>query len=66
MTVCVACLLKNIFYYVTVMNENYVHPALPDGAEAGILEGMYRLIQRAQKPKICPACSTLGERNYSA
>ena len=31
------------FYYITVMNENYVHPALPEGAEQGILRGMYRL-----------------------
>jgi pyruvate dehydrogenase E1 component len=34
---------ESIFYYITVMNENYAHPALPAGAEAGILSGMYRL-----------------------
>ncbi|MFN7087853.1 MAG: alpha-ketoglutarate dehydrogenase [Burkholderiales bacterium] len=34
---------EDVFYYVTVMNENYVHPALPEGAEEGILRGMYRL-----------------------
>jgi len=34
---------ENVFYYITCMNENYAHPALPDGAEAGILKGMYRL-----------------------
>ena len=33
----------NVFYYITVMNENYVHPALPDGAREGILRGMYRV-----------------------
>jgi len=32
---------ESIFYYITVMNENYQQPAMPDGAEAGILEGMY-------------------------
>jgi pyruvate dehydrogenase E1 component len=32
-----------VFYYLTVMNENYVQPALPDGAEEGILRGLYRL-----------------------
>jgi len=32
-----------IFYYITCMNENYVQPAMPDGAGAGILSGMYRL-----------------------
>jgi len=34
---------ENIFYYVTVMNENYAMPALPAGAEQGILQGMYSL-----------------------
>ncbi|UHD16031.1 pyruvate dehydrogenase (acetyl-transferring), homodimeric type [Thiocapsa bogorovii] len=36
---------ENVFYYVTAMNENYVQPALPEGAEAGILKGMYRVHQ---------------------
>jgi pyruvate dehydrogenase E1 component len=34
---------EDVFYYVTVMNENYAHPAIPAGAEEGILKGMYRL-----------------------
>jgi pyruvate dehydrogenase E1 component len=34
---------ENIFYYISCMNENYVHPAMPKGAEEGILKGMYRL-----------------------
>jgi pyruvate dehydrogenase E1 component len=34
---------ENVFYYITVMNENYVHPGLPEGAESGILKGMYLL-----------------------
>ena len=34
---------EDVFYYVTVMNENYAHPALPDGAVPGILSGMYLL-----------------------
>src|SRR6267143_880391 len=34
---------EDVFYYVTVMNENYAHPAMPQGAEDGILKGMYRL-----------------------
>jgi len=33
----------NIFYYITVMNENYQHPGLPKGSEEGILKGIYRL-----------------------
>jgi pyruvate dehydrogenase E1 component len=32
---------EDVFYYLTVLNENYEHPALPEGAEAGILKGMY-------------------------
>jgi len=34
---------ENIFYYITCMNENYVHPPMPDGVENGILRGMYLL-----------------------
>jgi pyruvate dehydrogenase E1 component len=34
---------ENRFYYVTTMNENYVQPAMPEGAEEGIINGMYRL-----------------------
>jgi pyruvate dehydrogenase E1 component len=32
---------QDVFYYVTVMNENYAHPAMPPGAEEGILKGLY-------------------------
>ena len=32
---------EDVYYYITVMNENYVHPALPAGVEGGILKGMY-------------------------
>lgn len=31
------------FYYVTLMNENYPQPTLPEGVEASIIKGMYRL-----------------------
>jgi pyruvate dehydrogenase E1 component len=34
---------EDIFYYLTVMNENYRHPEMPKGAEKGIVRGMYRL-----------------------
>jgi pyruvate dehydrogenase E1 component len=40
---------EDVFYYITVMNENYPQAAMPDGAEAGILRGMYRL--REEKGK---------------
>ena len=32
-----------MFYYITCMNENYVHPPMPPGVEDGILRGMYLL-----------------------
>jgi pyruvate dehydrogenase E1 component len=32
---------EDVFYYVTLMNENYSHPAMPAGAEEGIRKGMY-------------------------
>jgi pyruvate dehydrogenase E1 component len=31
------------FYYITLMNEDYAHPPLPDGVEEGIVRGLYRL-----------------------
>ncbi len=34
---------EDIFYYITVMNENYPHPEMPPGAEQNIIKGMYRL-----------------------
>jgi len=43
---------EDVFYYLTVMNENYHHPAMPEGVEEGIIKGMYRL--REAKPKAKP------------
>ncbi|NWG75691.1 MAG: pyruvate dehydrogenase (acetyl-transferring), homodimeric type, partial [Rubrivivax sp.] len=40
---------EDVFYYLTVMNENYEHPAMPKGAEDGIIKGMYLL--RPADPK---------------
>jgi pyruvate dehydrogenase E1 component len=34
---------EDVFYYLTLMNENYHHPAMPEGAEEGILRGMHRV-----------------------
>ena len=42
---------ESIFYYITVMNENYQHPDMPDGVEAGILKGLY-LFQAGQNASI--------------
>jgi pyruvate dehydrogenase E1 component len=32
---------EDVFFYLTVMNENYHHPAMPEGAERGIVKGLY-------------------------
>ncbi|GMU46333.1 MAG: hypothetical protein AMXMBFR26_11150 [Porticoccaceae bacterium] len=41
---------ENCFYYITTMNENYLHPELPAGAEQGIVRGIYRLESGPQRP----------------
>jgi pyruvate dehydrogenase E1 component len=38
---------EDVYYYVTVMNENYHHPEMPKGVEQGILRGMYLLREGA-------------------
>jgi pyruvate dehydrogenase E1 component len=45
---------EDIFYYVTVMNENYEHPEMPVGAAADILKGMY-LLRRGHSSDTNPA-----------
>jgi pyruvate dehydrogenase E1 component len=34
---------EDVYYYLTLMNENYPHPPMPEGAEEGILRGLHRL-----------------------
>ena len=46
---------EDVFYYLTVMNENYPHPPMPEGAEEGILRGMHR-VARGRRRARC-ACS---------
>lgn len=50
---------ENIFYYLTVMNENYSHPAMPQGVEEGILKGMYVLKKGEVKSKL-PTVQLMG------
>ncbi len=38
---------EDVFYYITLMNENYQHPAMPKGTEEGIIKGMYCLSESA-------------------
>lgn len=42
---------ENCFYYITLMNENYRHPDMPEGAQEGIIKGMYLLEQGKSKKK---------------
>ncbi len=50
---------EDVFYYITVMNENYTHPAMPVGAEQGILKGMY-LLSEGKAKKNQPKVQLLG------
>jgi pyruvate dehydrogenase E1 component len=51
---------EDVFYYITVMNENYQHPAMPEGAEAGILKGMYPFREGKAAKKKAPRVQLLG------
>ncbi len=50
---------EDVYYYITVMNENYEHPAMPAGAETGILKGMY-LLREGKAKKGAPKVQLLG------
>jgi len=44
---------EDVYYYITLMNENYSHPEMPKGAEAGILKGMYNFrLSETKGPKV--------------
>ena len=43
--------MDNIFYYITVMNENYIQPDMPKGVEEGIIKGMYVFKEAKKKSK---------------
>jgi len=49
---------EDVYFYVTVMNENYEHPAMPEGAEADILKGLYAF--RRGKASNGPRVQLLG------
>ena len=42
---------KDVIYYLTLENENYVHPPMPNGVEEDIIKGMYKL-HSTKKPKV--------------
>jgi pyruvate dehydrogenase E1 component len=43
---------ENVFYYITVMNENYVQPDMPTGVEDGIIKGMYSFKAEKKRAKV--------------
>ncbi|ETX14914.1 pyruvate dehydrogenase [Roseivivax halodurans JCM 10272] len=42
---------EDVFYYITLMNENYQHPEMPTGAEEGIIKGLYRMSKTSRPGK---------------
>jgi pyruvate dehydrogenase E1 component len=50
---------EDVFYYLTVMNENYHHPAMPEGVEEGIIKGLYPL-SKGEGKKNAPHVQLLG------
>ncbi len=51
---------EDVFYYLTLMNENYVQPAIPDGAREGILKGMHLVRDAGQARSRKPRAQLLG------
>lgn len=51
---------ENVFYYLTVMNENYAHPSMPKGAEKGILKGLYQLSKSKKDNGKNPTVQLMG------
>ena len=44
--------MEDLFYYITLYNENYAQPPMPEGAEEGILKGIYKLKAGNGKAKV--------------
>ncbi|MCV2883063.1 transketolase-like TK C-terminal-containing protein, partial [Actibacterium sp. XHP0104] len=42
---------EDVFFYLTLMNENYAHPDMPMGVEDGIIKGLYRFSKTARPGK---------------
>ena len=51
---------EDVFYYITLMNENYQHPAMPDGVEEGIVKGMYLFREGTSTKADAPRVQLLG------
>ena len=51
---------ENVFYYLTVMNEDYVHPTMPIGVEEGILKGLYQFKKSDKDNGKVPTVQLMG------
>ena len=51
---------EDIYYYITVLNENYAHPAMPEGAQDGILKGLYLLQENTGGEAGAPRVQLMG------
>jgi len=51
---------EDIYYYITLLNENYRHPDMPKNAESGILKGMYLLHEGGKAEKKSPRVQLMG------
>ena len=43
---------EDVYYYLTLLNENYAHPAMPEGATEGILKGLYQIDSHDGKERV--------------
>jgi pyruvate dehydrogenase E1 component len=51
---------EDVYYYLTVLNENYAHPGMPEGAAQDIIRGMYLFKRGAQGGGKAPRVQLLG------
>ena len=51
---------EDVFYYVTLMNENYHHPGLPEGAAEGIVRGLYLFSEGQEAEAGAPRVQLMG------
>ncbi|HTU69452.1 MAG TPA: pyruvate dehydrogenase (acetyl-transferring), homodimeric type [Candidatus Baltobacteraceae bacterium] len=51
---------EDVYYYITLLNENYTHPAMPQGAADGILRGIYLLRDGGKAAKNQPRVQLMG------
>ena len=53
---------EDVFYYLTLMNENYAHTSMPVGAEEGIIRGMYLIRPSSLTERVSPLAGKVQDR----